>query len=396
MEGVFSGLKVVDAASYLAAPCAATILSDYGADVIKIEPLQGDQHRGIAANHPADWSWQLTARNRRSLAMDLATDEGHAVLMEILAKVDVFVVNFSASQLRKFNLEWSTLRPVNPRLVLAQISGFGNEGPEADRRAYDLTGWFARTGILDLMREKDVAPSPPPGGVGDHATGLALYAAILTALYKRERTGEGSMVSTSLAATGTWANGLLLQGAIAGVDFAARRNREGWSNPVQNVYTTLDGRHILIAVQNVRRDLPKLVDTLGVRHLFEEHEEDPVKVFFKKRVAARQVMATAFGKLDADTACAKLDAAGIVHSLVQINSEVIKDEQLHANEVFVPFDSGKPGCEATLASPFQVSNESQCEPRRAPEIGEHSEEILRDFGLSPEQIAALRARGIVN
>ncbi|TNF81746.1 MAG: CoA transferase, partial [Gammaproteobacteria bacterium] len=210
-EGLFSELKVIDAASFLAGPCAATILADYGANVVKIEPPTGDRHRTIAAAHPSEWSWQLTNRNKRSLALDITTDDGYAVLMKMIEQADVFLVNFSAGQLEKYQLTWETLQKVNPRLIFAQISAFGLKGPEADRRAFDLTGWFARSGILDMIREKDVAPSSPAGGVGDHATAMTLYAGIVSALYRRDKTGEGSMVTTSLAATGAWANGLNLQ-----------------------------------------------------------------------------------------------------------------------------------------------------------------------------------------
>lgn len=395
MSGVFSGLKVIDAGSFLAGPCAATIMADYGADVVKIEPLSGDRHRSIAANHPADWSWQLTDRSKRGLALDITTAEGYAVLTDMLQQADVFLVNFSSGQLRRYNLEWETLKTLNPRLIFAQISAYGLHGPDADRRAFDLTGWFARSGILDMSHDKDVPASMPAGGVGDHATAMTLYAGILTALYKREQSGEGSMVSTSLAATGTWANGLNLQGALAGVDAAARRDQEGWSNPIQNVYTSRDGRDMLIAVQNIPRDYPKLLAVLGKSAWLEEPDMQPVKPLFKNRFEARRRIAAAFAEFDADTLCARLDEAGIVFSLVYKNAEVLEDEQLKANGVFIDFDSGKPGCEKTLATPFQLSSEAQQPPRPAPEIGQHSEAILSEYGIEAQRIEALKTAGII-
>lgn len=395
MSGVFSGLKVIDAGSFLAGPCAATIMADYGADVVKIEPLSGDRHRSIAANHPADWSWQLTDRSKRGLALDITTAEGYAVLTDMLQQADVFLVNFSSGQLRRYNLEWETLKTLNPRLIFAQISAYGLHGPDADRRAFDLTGWFARSGILDMSHDKGVPASMPAGGVGDHATAMTLYAGILTALYKREQSGEGSMVSTSLAATGTWANGLNLQGALAGVDAAARRDQEGWSNPIQNVYTSRDGRDILIAVQNIPRDYPKLLAVLGKSAWLEEPDMQPVKPLFKNRFEARRRIAAAFAEFDADTLCARLDEAGIVFSLVYKNAEVLEDEQLKANGVFIDFDSGKPGCQKTLATPFQLSSEAQQTPRPAPEIGQHSEAILSEYGIEAQRIEALKTAGII-
>ncbi|MDG2276430.1 MAG: CoA transferase [Pseudomonadales bacterium] len=395
MDALFSGLKVIDAASFLAGPCAATILADYGANVVKVEPLGGDRHRSIAAGHPADWSWQLTDRNKRGLALDITAPEGYAVLTDMIAQADVFLVNFSGGQLKKHNLEWSTLKAINPRLIFAQISAYGLEGPDADRKAFDLTGWFARTGILDMMHEKDIAPTLPAGGVGDHATSMTLYAGILTALIRRDQTGEGSMVSTSLAACGAWANGLNLQGVIAGVDGAARRDQEGWSNPIQNVFTSRDGRHMLIAVQNIVRDFPKLAKVLEKPEWLDDESMQPVKPLFKNRFEARQRIADAFAQFKADELSRRLDEAGIVFSLIYKNAEVIEDEQLLANGVIVPFDSGKPGCDKTFASPFQLSSEAQQSPRPAPEIGQHSREILSEFGLDAARVDALVDAGVV-
>ncbi|MEM9621959.1 MAG: CoA transferase, partial [Pseudomonadota bacterium] len=380
MSGIFDGLKVIDAASFLAGPCAATILADYGADVIKVEPLTGDRHRSIAAGHPSDFSWQLTNRNKRGIALDITQPKGYQALLKLIAQADVFVVNFSAAQLRKYQLEWADLQAINPRLVFAQISAYGLEGPDADRRAFDLTGWFARTGIMDMMHEKDVAPTVPAGGVGDHATSMTLFAAIMVALYKRDRTGEGSMVSTSLAATGAWANGLNLQAVLAGIDGAARRDQEGWSNPVQNVYTTADQRHVLIAVQNIPRDWPKLVTCLEQPQWLEDERLQPVKPLFRNRVIARQMIADAMAVFSAAEICRRLDEAGIVFSLVAKNAEVISDPQLLANHVIVPSQADRPGFEQTFATPFQITDETQVTAGPAPEVGAHSTEILQEFG----------------
>jgi formyl-CoA transferase len=395
MSALFSDLKVIDAASFLAGPCAATILADFGADVIKIEPLRGDRHRSIAAAHPSEFSWQLTDRNRRGLALDITKKRGYQVLMQMLEHADVFVVNFSAAQLEKHKLEWDTLKALNPRLILAQVSAYGLTGPDAERRAFDLTAWFARTGILDMMHDKGVPPAVPAGGVGDHATAMTLFAGIMMALYKRDRTGEGSLVSTSLAATGTWANGLNLQAVIAGIDGAARRDREGWSNPVQNVYTTADDRHVLLALQNVARDWPKFVEALDQPEWLHDERLQPVRALFSNRFYAREQIATAVRQIEARELCRRLDGAGIVHSLVATNAEVIDDSHLIANGVIVPFESGVPGVERTFPTPIQLSNEVQVAPRRAPEIGEHSMEVLKEFGFDDAAIAALEVEGVI-
>ena len=396
MSKLFSDLKVIDGASFLAGPCAATILSDFGAEVIKVEPFSGDRHRSIAAGHPSEYSWQLTDRNRRGIALDITRPEGYRTLLEMLRQADVFVVNFSPAQLTKHQLEWDRLHALNPRLIVAHVSAYGQAGPDAERRAFDLTGWYARTGILDMMRDKDLPPSMPPGGVGDHATAMTLFAGIMMALYKRDRSGEGSLVSTSLAATGAWANGLNLQAVMAGVDATVRRDEEGWSNPLQNVYTSADDRYLLIALQNVQRDWPGFARALDRSDWFEDERLVPVKPLFRNRVYARQQIAATFRRFPAEELCRRLDAAGIVHSLIARNAEVIEDPQLIANGLVVPYDSGVPGVERTLSTPIAISGETQRTPSRAPDVGEHSADVLRSFGFDEAAIAALIDAGVVS
>ena len=396
MSELFKGLKVVDAASFLAGPCAATIMSDYGADVVKVEPLKGDRHRSIAAGHPSDFSWQLTSRNKRGLALDITTQDGYDVLMSMLEQADVFLVNFSRGQIERFKLGWDHLRTVNPKLIYAQISGYGLEGDEADRKAFDLTGWFARTGILDMMHDKDVPPTVPAGGVGDHATAMTLFAGIMVALYKRDRTGEGSMVSTSLVGTGAWANGLNLMGSMAGLDGPTRRDQEGWSNPLQNVYATQDGRYVLISVQNIKRDFPKFANLLNREEWLQDETMQPVKPLFRNRFEARKRIAAAVAELPAEEFCRRLDEVGIVYSLIAQNREVLEDPQLHANDIIVPFDSGVPHMERTFATPFKLTDEPQSEPQRAPRIGEHSRQILAQYGFSGDEVERLIGSGVVS
>lgn len=394
-SGILAGVRVIDAASFLAGPCAATIMADYGANVVKIEPLTGDRHRTIASGHPIDHSWQLTGRNKRSLALNIATEDGRAVLLELARTADVIVFNFRTEQLAKYRLTWEDLHAINPRLVFAQITGYGLYGEDADKPAFDLTGWFARTGISDMMYHKESLPSPPAGGVGDHATAMSLFGGIMLALRKRDSTGEGSKVSTSLANTGAWANGLNLQAVMTGADNAARRDVEGWSNPFTNVYRTSDSRHVMLAVQNMKRDWPALATALGHEEWLQDERLSRVKAVFKNRHAARELIAGAFAELSIDEACAALKAAGIVHSKVYKNAEVVVDPQLIDNGLIVPTDSHEPGYDRAIATPFAISGSPQRVAGRAPRIGAHSRELLHEYGLDDARIDELIALGIV-
>ena len=395
MTATLQGLRVIDAASFLAGPCAATIMSDYGADVIKIEPLTGDGHRRLSGTYPIDYTWQLTGRNKRSVALDFTREPGRGVLLGLIDSADVVLFNLRADQLQRYELSYETLRRRNPRLIYAQISGYGLEGAESARRAFDITGWFARTGILDVMHDKGVAPAPPAGGVGDHATAMTLFGAIMLALYRRQQTGEGAMVSTSLAVMGAWANGLQLAGVLAGNDTTARRDEEGWTNPFSNIYSTGDGRHLMLALAVPKQEWPRLAAAL--RH--SEWVDDPrfadVRTSLKNRHALRALIASGFAAMTVDEADAALKSHDVTFSVIARIVDVVSDSQLLANGLVVGTDSAQPGYERTLATPFKIHDEAQRTPTRAPTIGEHSREVLAEMGLTDAQIDALIDQGIV-
>ena len=395
MTATLNGLRVIDAASFLAGPCAATIMSDYGADVIKIEPLSGDGQRRLSGNYPIDYTWQLTGRNKRSLALDFTREPGRGVLLRLIESADVVLFNLRADQLKRYELSYETLRRRNPRLVYAQISGYGLEGEESERRAFDITGWFARTGILDVMHDKDIAPSPPAGGVGDHATAMTLFGAIMLALYRREQTGEGAMVSTSLAVMGAWANGLQLAGVLAGNDTTTRRDEEGWTNPFSNIYGTVDGRHLMLALAVPKQEWPRLAAAL-------EHPEwtlDPrfvdLRASLKNRHVLRALIASGFAAMTIDQADAALKSHDVTFSVVARVADVVDDPQLIANGLVVGTDSAEPGYQRTLATPFKIHDEAQRTPTRAPTLGEHSRAVLIEAGFGDDEIIALIAQGVV-
>ena len=154
MTNLLEGLRVIDLASFLAAPGAATLMGDYGADVIKIEPPTGDGYRRLHGHYRTDYNWQLTSRHKRGMSLDIRSEAGQEVLMRLLADADVLVVNFRNDQLASYNMSWETLHEKFPKLILAQLTGYGNLGPDRKRRGYDSTAWFARTGIMQLSKNR--------------------------------------------------------------------------------------------------------------------------------------------------------------------------------------------------------------------------------------------------
>jgi formyl-CoA transferase len=395
MAATLEHLRVVDAASFLAGTCAATILGDFGADVIKVEPLDGDGHRRLSGGHPIDYTWQLTSRNKRSIALDFATPAGREVLLRLVDRADVVLFNLRADQLAKYRLDYDTLKARNPGLIYAQVSGYGLTGADAPRRAFDLTGFFARTGIMDVMRHKGAPPPPPAGGVGDHVTAMSLFGAIMLALYRRDRSGVGAMVTTSLAATGTWANGLSVQAMLAGLDPTERRDREGHSNPFTNVYGTADGRYVMLALAVPWKEWPKLARALGHPEWIDDPRFPDLKSAMANRDALRAMIAAGIASLAADEVDQRLRAEGLPYSLVAGLRDVVDDRQLVENGVIVATDSPEPGYDRTLATPFTVHDESQRLPGRAPAIGAHTREILTEMGYDDTAIERLVAANVV-
>src|SRR5258708_7254767 len=212
MENIFSGLKVVDLASFIAGPSAAVILSDFGADVIKVDPPAGDLWRHANKMPPQPQSedayqWHLANRNKRGITLDLKSPDAHRVLEKLVKWADVLIVNTPHPARRRLKLEYDDVVKWNPRLIYADLTGFGEKGPDADLPGFDITSYWARSGLLSITRDAGAPPTWPVAGSGDNATAVGLYSAIVTALYRRERTGKGACVTTSLLAQAVCAAG---------------------------------------------------------------------------------------------------------------------------------------------------------------------------------------------
>lgn len=230
---LFEGLKVIDAATWIAAPVAATMLADFGADVIKIEsPDVGDAYRNFASmagspNADVNYAWLMDARNKRSLALNLKSEEGIAILRQLVAASDVYITNHPLAMRRKLGLMYEDLAPLNSRLIYASFTAYGEEGPERDREGFDLVAYWARSGLMDMVRASGAEPAMSLPGMGDHPSAVSVYAAIVTALLRRERTGKGGRVHTSLLANGLWSGSTIAQAVFADADFSNFRARSG-------------------------------------------------------------------------------------------------------------------------------------------------------------------------
>ena len=389
MDYLLSGVRVIDAATFLAGPASATILADFGADVIKVEPPGGDVYRTLVGAHPVPYHWQLTSRNKRSICLDLKRPEGQEVLHRLVADADVLLTNFLGKQLSAFHMTYEELKAINPRLVFAQMTGYGKRGPEVRRRAFDVTAWWARSGIMEFIRGKGQAPLQSAPGMGDHTTSLAMYGAIMTGLYRRERTGEGCQVTTSLAASGAWVNGMALQGVIAGVDLAAISQERGWANPFRIAYPTSDGRYVTLAIINTAREWPQLARALGHPEWLEDPRFADMRTLLRNRDALIESITATTSRWTQEELMERLDAHEVTCGVVARMSEVVVDEQLRANDIVVETHDAGEGYDYTINSPIFLEEEGKRPPKRAPEIGAQTEEVLREAGYSEDEVRSL-------
>ena len=389
----FAGLKVIDCASFIAAPAAATILSDFGAQVVKIEPPEGDPFRELyrspgATPSERNYFWELDGRNKRSLVLDLKQAEGLAVLHRLLREADVFITNLPLPVRRRLKVDHGSLESLNPRLIYASFTAYGERGPEADKTGFDSTAYWARSGLMDLVRADHTAPpSRSVTGMDDHPSAMALYAAITTALFRRERTGRGGLVRSSLVANGLWANGSLTQGALNGTVFPPRLPREQSPNPLTNLYRCRDGRWLNLIILNERQFLP-LLDTLGCPELGADPRFAQVPQRRTHHVELIELLDRQFAQRDLNDWRDRLDAAGITFGLVGTLADIAGDEQMRAAGALVPFADGSG---LTVSSPFEIDGVTKVAPGKAPELGEHSREVLREAGFSVEEIERLAA-----
>ena len=398
-KGIFEGLKVLDCASFIAAPAAATVMSDFGAEVIKIEPPgTGDPYRLLPKlpGYPVsehNFAWLLEARNKRSLALDLSKPEGREVLYRLAVEADVFITNFPPGVRKRLGITYEEIKPNNPRLIYASFTGYGEKGAEADKPGFDSNAYWARSGLMDLVRaDENTTPARSVPGMGDHPCAMALYGAIVTALYKRERTGEGSHVSSNLMANGLWAASVLAQAKLCGAEFQERRPRERALNAVTNHYRCKDDRWLILSLLNEERQWPALARCLGREDLIND-----IRFATKADRHARSIELIAiFDQVFATRDLAEwrrlLDGNGLVFGVVNILDDISTDAQMIENDVLVPFENDTM---LTINSPIWVDGSNKVKPRRAPDVGEHSEEILREAGYDEAAIRNLKASGAV-
>ncbi len=393
-DNIFSGLKVVDMASFIAGPSAAVILSDFGADVIKVEPPAGDSWRRAHKLPPQPqakepYQWHLANRNKRGITLDLKSPGARQVLERLVKWADVLIVNTPHPARKRLSLEYEDVLPLNPRLIYADLTGFGEKGPDADLPGFDITAYWARSGLLSMTRDAGAPPTWPVAGSGDNATAVGLYSAIVTALYRRERTGQGAHVTTSLLAQGVWSASVSIQAALCGATFYGLHDRAHPANAALNVYRSSDDTWFVLIVTPDK--LAAVAKAIGRPDLLTDPRfSDPAQLMRNMSQLA-EILDTVFASQPMKHWYAVFSGVHVTFGAVSGPHEVITDQQLSLNDIIVPLEGAEGTLTSTISSPIQVHGASKVPARRAPALGEHNEEVLKELGFNGSEREGLRS-----
>ncbi|HEX4711198.1 CaiB/BaiF CoA-transferase family protein [Phenylobacterium sp.] len=390
---LLKGLKVVEFASYIAAPGAAGMLGDWGADVIKVERPGGDSMRHVFADLKTELAgnptFDLDNRGKRGVVLDVGKAEGREALARLAATADVFITNVRPAALKRAGLDEKTLRAANPRLVYALVTGYGLDGPDAHKPGFDVTAFWARAGVASMTAPKGMDPFMLRSGFGDHITTLATVSAILAGLYEREQTGKGRMVQTSLLATGVYTMGSDLAVQLKFGRLASIRTREQPMNPIATFYKSADERWFVHNPRGGTKDWPTFAAVAGRPDLVDDERFATGRARRENSPLLVAEFDKAFAAMPYDEIARRLDEADLVWSPVQTPAQVAADPQVMASGAIVQVEDGQGGTFPSPASPARFPGADQTVRPRSPTLGEHTREVLAEIGYSPAEIEAI-------
>ena len=402
MTAPLDDIRVIEIDSWMAAPSAAAILADLGADVIKIEPLAGDPMRDRSRPPKGrddlkgfDFQFDVDNRGKRSIAIALDKEEGAALVRRLVADAHVFICNLLPQRQKKFGLDPERLTAINPKLVHATLTGYGTSGPDAWRPGYDVTAFFGRSGLYDSMREGEggAVPMARPAQ-GDHTTGLALVGAILAALRLAERTQRAQVVETSLFETAVWTQATDF--CVTAVDRAPvrRRARHELLAPTANRYPCGDGKWVVLNMPEAEA-WPKLCRAIGREAWLADARLKEPKGRYAHMAELVEGIDAALAQRPRDEWGKIFDAAGLIWGPVLALHEVADDAQADAIGLFPRMHDDSIGDYRTVRVPMRFASADVGPRGPAPSLGEHSREVLRASGLSNDEVERLLASGVV-
>ncbi len=399
--GPLAGVKVVELGSWIAVPGCGAVLGDWGAEVIKIENINcKDSFKSLRYIRNVDFSeistWYIMVnRNKKSIALDIKSVQGRKIFLRLLKNSDVFITNFTQDKLERMGLDYLSMKKLNPRLIYTHFTAYGSKGPERRKPGYDIMAFWTRGGFMNKLTNPGSAPPSQPQGLGD-STGAALLAgAVSTALFSRERTGNGQKVEMSLYQNASWC----LSGEIMAVLTSGQEvepvHQNAVENPLWNVYQTKDGCWLHLACLYSDNFWHPLCEAVGRGDLKEDSRFKSADRRSKNNRALITILNDSFRRKNISEWCNILDRHHIMFEVVRDISEVVRDPQGQANDFFgeVVDKSGKKI--RVVNSPFKFSDTPASIRTSYPECGEHSEDILLELGYSDEEILKLRKSKII-
>ncbi len=436
MSQALEGIHVIDISQVIGVPLAARHLADFGAEVIHIEnPEAGDSWRAYQAGFggmtgvpsPINYNWEAYNRNKKSMALDLSQEEGRDILYRLVAASDVLVTNLRVYEREKFGITYELLHRINPRLIFGSLTGHGQNGPDRDMPAYDHTSAWYRAGLHYLLSLPGIPCAGFRPGFIDTTAAMSLFAAVMLALYVREKTGIGQEVELSLFNIGMYQATFDIAAALAtGKDYKewaklhddendplVKQRRQAQAeaqvaldrlldiygqerlNPTAADYMTKDGRRILLNVLQPDRYWSKICQALGQPDLEHDSRFESHETRLQNHVALYGIMKEAFGSRPLEEWQARLKQAGIPFGVEQKPAEVVNDPQARANDYFVPFDHPTYGRIEVLASPLKMSQTPSSIRMPAPEFSQHTEEILLELGYTWEDLSRFKQRRLI-
>ena len=397
---LLNGIRVVEMGMWLAGPATGGILSDWGADVIKIEPPSGDPMRNLYGHLSGSKESRIPAfdqhnRGKRSVAIDINSDGGSELVERIAADADVFLTNMRPAFLKRVGLDHERLLSRHPRLVYAILTGYGLDGPDADAPGFDVAAFSARTGVAARSAPDGEAPATLAGGFGDVVTAISATAAIMGGLMHRERTGRGQLVSTSLLRTGIYCISMDVATRLGLDRLAPSASRTKPSNPLLNSYAAGDGRWFWLMGAEATRHWPRLIAAVGdPAELREERFASPRD---RRRNGTELValLDAIFAQRSRDEWAERFDEHDVWWAPVNSVEDLLSDPQVQAAGAFVEVDPERSATGRAVATPVDFGATPVGPSGPPPAVGADTEDVLREIGLGDEEIERLRSAGSV-
>ena len=398
------GIKVVEVGGAFAMPLAGMLMGSWGAEIIHVEPPnRGDNQRHLVKHGMSGWGipshinylWEHVDRNKKSLTVNLGSSEGQAIIHKLCADADVFLNNLRPYEMEKFNLTYGALSDVNPKIIYANLTGYGRRGPEKNAGGYDSVAFWARSGVMELMHDQNSAPNISRPAYGDSITSQSLLAGIMAALFIRERTGEGQEVEVSLFNTGTWVLGADISGCLVTGEESVRPQRQTMGNPIRNIYPTRDNRWIMLGMSNAQHYWPGFCRAIERPELENDPKFATQEARAENAAALVQIIEEIFVTKTYSEWMEILSANKLIWSPVKTPLEVTQDEQALANDFFMEWEHPTYGKIKLLNNPIKLSNTPAENRRKAPELGEDTDDILKALGYGKDEISRMHDAGIV-